>query len=142
MSLQAGNEIPLNYAGKEISDFFRDRMTRLRSASQNFGLAGRTTVVVPEEFLECPNITTNGTLESSAIPKRELVKIRNAVAAVFYVENSTPEEIAGNRRELISLLSAAFRQTGAPVINAIIDRLTKTHKLPKTSTNYKISRRF
>jgi len=44
------------------------------------------------------------------IPKRELVKIRNAVAAVFYVENSSPEEIARNRRELIILLSAAFNR--------------------------------
>lgn len=68
------------------------------------------------------------------IPKRELVKIRNAVSAAFYVENSTLDDIAHNRKELVSLLSAVFKKEGAQIVRAIVDRLHKTQKLPKVSS--------
>ena len=47
------------------------------------------------------------------IPKRELVKIRNAVSAVFYIENSSTAEIAKNRKELVSLLRAVLERNGS-----------------------------
>jgi predicted transposase/invertase (TIGR01784 family) len=57
------------------------------------------------------------------IPKRELVKIRNAAAAVFYVENSTVADIARNRKELVSLLAAVLKKDGLRIVRAIVERL-------------------
>lgn len=71
------------------------------------------------------------------IPKRELVRIRNAVAAVFYVENSTPEDIAKNRKELVSLLSAVFKKEGAQLVQTIVERINRTQKIPKNSSTIK-----
>ena len=67
------------------------------------------------------------------IPRRELVRIRNATAAIFYVENSTPEQLGKNRKELISLLSAVLKKQGAPIVQAIVDRLVKTYNIPVKS---------
>jgi len=69
------------------------------------------------------------------IPRRELVKIRNAVSAVFYVENSTPADIAENRKELASLLRSVFKQESIRILQAIVDRIHQTQKITrKTST--------
>jgi len=68
------------------------------------------------------------------IPKRDLVKIRNAVAAVFYVENSTPEDIAKNRKELVSLLSSVFRNEGAQLVQTIVERINRTQKIRRSSS--------
>jgi predicted transposase/invertase (TIGR01784 family) len=62
------------------------------------------------------------------IPKRDLVKIRNAAAAIFYVENSTSEDMAKNRKELVSLLSAVLKKEGAQIVQDIIDRIFITFK--------------
>lgn len=67
------------------------------------------------------------------IPKRELVRIRNAVAAVFYIENSSTEDVAKNRKELVSLLAAVLKKDGSEIVRSIIDRLLEMQKLPKTS---------
>jgi predicted transposase/invertase (TIGR01784 family) len=64
------------------------------------------------------------------IPRRDLVKIRNAVAAIFYVENSTPEDIMHNRKELVSLLSAVLEKEGVQIVQDIVDRIHSTHKFP------------
>jgi predicted transposase/invertase (TIGR01784 family) len=68
------------------------------------------------------------------IPKRELVRIRNAVAAVFYVENSTPEDIAKSRKELVSLLSAVLKNEGAELVQAIVERINRTQKTSRKSS--------
>jgi predicted transposase/invertase (TIGR01784 family) len=68
------------------------------------------------------------------IPKRELVKIRNAVSAIFYVENSTPEDIKRNRTELVSLLSSVIKDEGARIVDAIFERMRKTQKIDKKVT--------
>jgi hypothetical protein len=67
------------------------------------------------------------------IPKRELVKIRNAVAAVFYIENSSTEDVVKNRKELVSLLAAVLKKDGSEIVRSIVDRLLEMQKLPKTS---------
>jgi predicted transposase/invertase (TIGR01784 family) len=67
------------------------------------------------------------------IPKRELVKIRNAVATLFYIENSSTEDVAKNRKELVTLLAAVLKKDGSDIVRAIIDRLLEMQKLPKTS---------
>jgi predicted transposase/invertase (TIGR01784 family) len=67
------------------------------------------------------------------LPKRELVKIRNAVSAVFYIENSSTTEIARNRKELVSLLKAVLLKDGSEIVKAMVDRLFQLQKIPKTS---------
>jgi predicted transposase/invertase (TIGR01784 family) len=67
------------------------------------------------------------------IPKRDLVKIRNAVAAIFYVENSTPDDIAHNRKELVSLLSTVLENEGVQLVRSIVDRIHVMHNIPLTS---------
>jgi len=67
------------------------------------------------------------------IPKRELVKIRNAVGAVFYIENSSAEEIEKNRKTLITLLSAVLKKDGIEIVNALKDRILSLQNLPAES---------
>lgn len=57
------------------------------------------------------------------IPKRELVKIRNAVAAVFYIENSDLLESGKNLKELVSLLKGVLKKDGGDIVRAIINRI-------------------
>jgi predicted transposase/invertase (TIGR01784 family) len=71
------------------------------------------------------------------IPKRELVKIRNAVSAIFYIENSTPEDIAKNRKELVSLLAAVLKKEGVQIVREILDRILMTHKVTAQSKTLK-----
>lgn len=56
---------------------------------------------IPPEYI--PNFTYYKIIENE-IPRRTLVKIRNALSAVFYVENSTLDELRLNIQELISIL--------------------------------------
>ena len=44
------------------------------------------------------------------IPKRDLVKMRNAVSAVFYIENSSIAEMTQNWKELVSILKSVFKK--------------------------------
>lgn len=67
------------------------------------------------------------------IPKRELVKIRNAVAAVFYIENCTADEFSHNMKTLVSLLRAVLKKDGEEILTAIVNRMLDLEKLPKTS---------
>lgn len=69
------------------------------------------------------------------IPKRELVKIRNAVATVFYIENCSAEEIEKNRKALVSLLSGVLKKDGIGIVNAIKDRILSLQDITeKTKT--------
>jgi len=71
------------------------------------------------------------------IEKRDLVKIRNAVSTIFYIENSSAADIGKNRKELVSLLSAVLKKDGAEIVKSIIDRIYQIQKLPKTSKTIK-----
>lgn len=67
------------------------------------------------------------------IPKRELVKIRNAVSAVFYIENCSAAEMTQNRKTLVSLLRAVLKNDGKEILTAIVNRILDLEKLPKSS---------
>jgi predicted transposase/invertase (TIGR01784 family) len=67
------------------------------------------------------------------IPKRELVRIRNAVSAVFYIENSSVEDIAQSRQELVEILKAVFAREGAYIINSIVQWMQTIQKIPKSA---------
>lgn len=72
------------------------------------------------------------------IPKRQLVELRNAVATVFYVENSTPAEIEQHHAELIDLLKHIFKYEGAQIVNSIVRWMQSAQKVKfkqKTITN-------
>ena len=71
------------------------------------------------------------------IPKRDLVKIRNAVAAVFYIENSSAKEMTQNWKELVSLLKAVIEKDGIEIIRAILDRIYQLHQIPASSKTIK-----
>ena len=63
------------------------------------------------------------------IPKRQLVKLRSALATVFYIENSTPAEIQRNHRELIELLKAVFAREGALLVDSIVRWMRTAQKI-------------
>ncbi|NLD91260.1 MAG: Rpn family recombination-promoting nuclease/putative transposase [Fibrobacter sp.] len=71
------------------------------------------------------------------ISKRDLVKIRNAVATIFYIENSNAAEIGKNRKELVSLLSAVLKKHGGVLVKSIVDRIYQLQRLPPTSKTIK-----
>jgi hypothetical protein len=56
---------------------------------------------IPEKYL--PDFSYYK-IAVNEIPKRALVKIRNALSAVFLVENSRPGELAENMKSLVNLL--------------------------------------
>ena len=63
------------------------------------------------------------------IPKRQLVKLRNALATVFYIENSTPKEIEQNHEELIGLLKGVFAKEGALIVDSIVKWMRSAQKI-------------
>jgi predicted transposase/invertase (TIGR01784 family) len=63
------------------------------------------------------------------IEKRELVKLRNALATVFYIENSTPQEIDRNHQELIDLLKVVFAKEGAMIVDSIVRWMRSARKI-------------
>lgn len=67
------------------------------------------------------------------IPKRDLVKIRNAVSAFFYIENSSAADMSRNWKELIDLLRGVLEKDGIEIIRAIMDRIFQIHNLPASS---------
>jgi predicted transposase/invertase (TIGR01784 family) len=74
------------------------------------------------------------------IPKRRLVELRNALSAVFYIENSTPKEIEQNHAELIDLLKDVFRYEGSIIVNSIMRWMESVQKIslkPKRIKNIK-----
>jgi predicted transposase/invertase (TIGR01784 family) len=67
------------------------------------------------------------------IPKRDLVRIRSAIAAVFYIENCSIEELAKNRKELVEILKAVFAREGAIIVNSIVQWMQILQKMPKNT---------
>jgi len=63
------------------------------------------------------------------IDKRKLVELRNAVATVFYIENSTPKEIDKNHQELIELLKGVFTKEGAMLVDSIVRWMQSAQKI-------------
>ena len=55
--------------------------------------------------------------------------LKNAVAAVFYIENSTPEEIEKNYKELIELLKYIFKFEGGQIVNSIVRWMQSVQKI-------------
>jgi predicted transposase/invertase (TIGR01784 family) len=82
----------------------------------------------------------NGIHGYSVIPEllksccaRLSMKIRNAVAAIFYIENSSIAEMTKNWNELVTLLKCVLRKDGIEIIRAIMDRIYQIHDLPSNS---------
>jgi predicted transposase/invertase (TIGR01784 family) len=71
------------------------------------------------------------------IPKRHLVKLRNALATVFYIENSTPREIEQNHEELIGLLKGIFAKEGALLVDSIVKWMRSAQKIKLKSKRIK-----
>jgi predicted transposase/invertase (TIGR01784 family) len=68
------------------------------------------------------------------IPKRDLVKLCNAVAAVFYIENSNPSEINKNYDELVYILREVIKKTcGLEIVQQLINRIFEIYRLPQNS---------
>lgn len=54
----------------------------------------------------------------------------NAVSAIFYVENSSPEDLAKHRKELVSLLSSVLEEEeGGHIVRAIAERIRRMHNI-------------
>jgi len=56
---------------------------------------------IPEKYI--PNFSYYKIIENE-IPRETLLKIHNAVSAIFYVEGSNPEELSKNFRDVLKLL--------------------------------------
>ena len=61
------------------------------------------------------------------------MKIRNAVAAIFYIENSSIAETTDNWNELIGLLKCVVKKDGIEIIRAIMDRIYQIHDISADS---------
>ena len=138
--------------GRYLFEFYQEiqRLTKSDKLNPPFPILiynGNDTWTAPERFSEL--------LHASAIPKeyipefryfkiaineiskRDLVKIRNAVAAVFYIENSSAAEMTQNWKELVSLLKSVFEKDGIEIIRAILDRIYHIHNLTADSNTIK-----
>ena len=68
------------------------------------------------------------------ISKRDLVRLRNAASAVFYIENSNPVELNKNWGELVSILKVVINRTwGTEIIQDIINRIFQIYKIDENS---------
>ena len=68
------------------------------------------------------------------IPIRDLVKLRNAASAVFYIENNGPMEINENWDELVSILKEVINKAwGKEIIQEIVNRLFQLYQIPENS---------
>jgi hypothetical protein len=68
------------------------------------------------------------------ISRRDLVRLRNAVSAVFYVENNNPVEIKENWDELVTILKEVINRTwGVEIIQELINRIFQLYKIPENS---------
>ncbi len=93
-----------------------------------------------KESNKCHAIMINGIHGYSVIPEllrscciRLSIKIRNAVAVIFYIENSSIAEMTKNWNELVTLLKCVLRKDGIEIIRAIMDRIYQIHDLPSNS---------
>jgi predicted transposase/invertase (TIGR01784 family) len=134
--------------GRYIFEFYQEiqRLTKSDLLNPPFPILiynGNATWDAPERFSDL--------LHQSAIPKeflpefkyfkiaineiskRDLVKIRNAVGAIFYIENSNAADMAKNWKELVTLLKVVLKKDGIEIIRAIMDRIYQIHNLPMNS---------
>jgi predicted transposase/invertase (TIGR01784 family) len=71
------------------------------------------------------------------ISKERLFRIKNAVAAIFFIENSNPKELAKNIRHLVELI----KDENLEVLQVFNDWFAQYHDLgKKTKTNLKIQK--
>jgi predicted transposase/invertase (TIGR01784 family) len=86
---------------------------------------------IPKEYL--PEFRYHK-IAINEIPKRDLVKLCNAVAAVFYIENSNPSEINKNYDELVYILREVIKKTcGLEIVQQLINRIFEIYRLPQNS---------
>ena len=68
------------------------------------------------------------------IPRRDLVRLRNAISAVFYIENNDPVESNENWDELVSILKEVVNKAGGvEIIQEIVNRIFQLYQIPKSS---------
>ena len=68
------------------------------------------------------------------IPRRDLVRLRNAISAVFYIENNDPVESNENWDELVSILKEVVNKVGGvEIIQEIVNRIFQLYQIPKSS---------
>lgn len=68
------------------------------------------------------------------IPRRDLVRLRNTVSAVFYIENHNPIELSKNWDELVGILKEVIDRTwGIEIVQEIINRIFQIYKMPEDS---------
>ena len=86
---------------------------------------------IPKEYL--PEFRYHK-IAINEIPKRDLVKLCNAVAAVFYIENSNPSEINKNYDGLVYILREVIKKTcGLEIVQQLINRIFEIYRLPQNS---------
>ncbi|NLL14151.1 MAG: hypothetical protein GX267_12165 [Fibrobacter sp.] len=86
---------------------------------------------IPKEFL--PEFRYYK-IAINEISKRDLLRLRNAVSAVFYIENSNPSEINKNYDELVYILREVIEKTcGVEIIQQIMNRIFEIYQLPQNS---------
>lgn len=86
---------------------------------------------IPKEFL--PEFRYYK-IAINEIPKRDLLRLRNAVSAVFYIENTNPSEINKNYDELVYILREVIKETcGVEIIQQIMNRIFEIYRLPQNS---------
>lgn len=86
---------------------------------------------IPKEFL--PEFRYYK-IAINEIPKRDLLRLRNAVSAVFYIENNNPSEINKNYDELVYILREVIKKTcGVEIIQQIMNRIFEIYRLPQNS---------
>ena len=86
---------------------------------------------IPKEFL--PEFRYYK-IAINEIPKRDLLRLRNAVSAVFFIENSNPSEINKNYDELVYILREVIKKTcGVEIIQQIMNRIFEIYRLPQNS---------
>ncbi len=140
--------------GRYLFEFYQEiqRLTKSDTLNPSFPILifnGNDKWTAPERFSELlhPSAIPEEYLPEfryfkiaiNEIPKRDLVKIRNSVSAVFYIENSSIAEMTQNWKELVSLLKSVFEKNGIEIIREILNRIYQINKLP---ANSKIIRRI
>ncbi len=68
------------------------------------------------------------------IPKRDLVRLRNAVSAVFYIENNNPTELSKSLDDLTFILREVIKKScGVEIVQQLINRIFEIYRLPENS---------
>ena len=86
---------------------------------------------VPKEFL--PEFRYYK-IAINEITKRDILRVRNAVSAVFYIENHNPSEINKNWDELVYILREVIKKScGVEIIQQLVNRIFEIYNLPQNS---------